>query len=159
MAEEATEVRQRVAYDLQPSNKSLTISFGDDKLALQTAEDLTDPMVREQLVLEGLRSYLQKATLRVAEEDKLDALENAYSVLLKVGMGAFEKKGPGGRTGPTKTEKIAALAALKGTTPEAIKAKLKDAPTDKVNALLNNPKVLATAEKMKAQAEQLDFGF
>lgn len=158
MTEETTEVRQRVTYDLQPATKTMTISFGEDQLVLKTSDDLTDAMVREQLVLEGLRSYLQKVTLRVAEENKLVALENAYSTLLQTGMESFEKRGPGGHAGPKKADKIAALAVLKGTTPEAIKLALKDKPTDKVNALLNSPKVLTAVEKLKAKAEQLDLG-
>lgn len=154
--EEAT-TRQRVAYELFPSTKSVQVTFGEETLRLHTAEDLD--AVRDQLVLEGLRTYLQKATLRVAEAGKLAALETAYNDLVANGMAAFEKKGPGGHTGPKKAEKIAALAALKGTTPDVIKAKLKNAPTDKVNALLNSPKVLAAVAKLQAKGAELDFGF
>lgn len=161
MTEEATmgpetTNRQRVAYELFPATKQLQVSFGDEVLRLHTAEDLDD--VRDQLLLEGLRAYLQKATLRVAEADKLVALENAYNDLVAKGMAVFEKKGPGGHSGPKKAEKIAALAALKGTTPEIIKAKLANAPTDKVNALLNSPKVLAAVEKLRAKGDDLDLG-
>jgi hypothetical protein len=155
MTDEANETRQRVAYELDPENKAMTVRFGEEALLLKTADDLD--AVRDQLVLEGLRSFLQKATLRVADVDKLPALEAAYNELMAKGMAAFEKKGPGGHTGPKKAEKIAALAALKGTTPEIIKAKLKDAPTDKVNALLNSPKVLAAVEKLRSKGEQLEL--
>jgi hypothetical protein len=155
MTEETTETRQRVVYTLQPQFQTLQITFGAEALVLKTATDLNE--VRDQLVLEGLRAFLQKATLRVAEENKLVALEQAYNQLIKDGMGAFEKRGPGGHAGPKKAEKIAALAALKGTTVDAIKTALKDKPTDKVNALLNSPKVLAAVEKMKSKAEQLEL--
>lgn len=155
MTEEAKETRQRVLYELFPATKTVKVSFGEEAINLHTAEDLD--AVRDQLVLEGLRTYLQKATLRVAEADKLVALENAYNDLIAKGMVAFEKKGPGGHSGPKKTEKIAALAAMKGTTPEIVKAKLKDAPTDKVNALLNSPKVLAAVEKLRSKGEQLEL--
>lgn len=155
MTEEAKETRQRVLYELFPATKTVKVSFGEEAINLHTAEDLD--AVRDQLVLEGLRTYLQKATLRVAEADKLVALENAYNDLIAKGMVAFEKKGPGGHSGPKKAEKIAALAAMKGTTPEIIKAKLKDAPTDKVNALLNSPKVLAAVEKLRSKGEQLEL--
>lgn len=155
MTDEATESRQRVSYELDPANKAMTVRFGEEALLLKTADDLD--AVRDQLVLEGLRSFLQKATLRVADVDKLPALEAAYNELMAKGMAAFEKKGPGGHSGPKKAEKIAALAALKGTTPEIIKAKLKDAPTDKVNALLNSPKVLAAVEKLRSKGEQLEL--
>jgi hypothetical protein len=157
MTEEATETRQRVTYALQPVTKTLQISFGEEALVLKTADDLTDETVRNQLVLEGLRAYLQKATLRTNEEDKLVELEKAYRTLLTEGMSVFDKKGPGGHSGPRKADKIAALAALKGTTPDAIKAALKGKPTDKVDALLNSPKVLAAVEKLRAKAEQLDL--
>lgn len=153
--EEAT-TRQRVAYELFPGTKTVKVSFGEEVLNLHTAEDLD--AVRDQLVLEGLRTYLQKATLRVAEADKLVALENAYNDLMAKGMAAFEKKGPGGHSGPKKAEKIAALAAMKGTTPEIIKEKLRDKPTDKVNALLNSPKVLAAVAKLRAKGADLDLG-
>lgn len=152
---EETTSRQRVMYELFPATKTIQVSFGDESLRLHTAEDLD--AVRDQLVLEGLRTYLQKATLRVAEADKLVALENAYNDLMAKGMVAFEKKGPGGHTGPKKAEKIAALAAMKGTTPEIIKEKLRDKPTDKVNALLNSPKVLAAVEKLRAKGADLEF--
>jgi len=155
MTDEANETRQRVSYELDPENKAMTVRFGEEALLLKTADDLD--AVRDQLVLEGLRSFLQKATLRVADVDKLPALEAAYNELMAKGMAAFEKKGPGGHTGPKKAEKIAALAAMKGTTPEIIKAKLKDAPTDKVNALLNSPKVLAAVEKLRSKGEQLEL--
>lgn len=155
MTEEATEIRQRVSYELDPANKTMTVRFGEDTVLLQTKDDLD--AVRDQLVLEGLRSYLQKATMRVADEDKLDALETAYNDLMARGMAAFDKKGPGGHTGPKKAEKIAALAALKGTTPEIIKAALVGKATDKVNALLNSPKVLAAVEKLRAKGEQLEL--
>ena len=156
MTEETKETRQRVLYELFPTTKTVKVSFGEEALNLHTAEDLD--AVRDQLVLEGLRTYLQKATLRVAEADKLIALENAYNDLIAKGMVAFEKKGPGGHSGPKKAEKIAALAAMKGTTPEIIKEKLRDKPTDKVNALLNSPKVLAAVAKLRAKGADLDLG-
>lgn len=155
MTEDTT--RQRVAYELFPKTKMVKVSFGSEALTLHTAEDLD--AVRDQLVLEGLRTYLQKATLRIAEEYKLTALESAYNILIEKGMSAFDKKGPGGHSGPKKAEKIAALAALKGTTSEIIKAKLENVSTEKVNALLNNPKVLAAVEKLRAKGVDLDLGF
>ena len=144
------EVRQRVAYDLDANLKTLKVSFGDsEQLLVQTGGEDLDA-VRTQLVLEGLRTVLQKATLKVPEEEKLVAIEEAYNRLVTEGMKVFERKGPGGVRGPKKAEKLEALALMKGTTTAKIKELLEAKTPEERDAILNHPKVLAKLEKMQA---------
>jgi hypothetical protein len=151
--------KQRVNYDLDAETGVLTVKYGDETGTFPLLPHLE--AVTGQLALEGLRGYLQKYSAKVAETDKVAAIEEGYNQLIEAGMKAFDRKPPfGGQPGPRgpkKADKIAALAAIKGATVAAVKEVLAGMEKQAQDAILNNPKVLAKLEEMNTSPEGLDL--
>jgi hypothetical protein len=152
MTEDTTD-RNRVSYDLSVEDKTLLATYAGTGVRIQLDDKLDAVKVR--LMLEGLRTVLQRATLRVPDEAKIEAIEAVYNELVEKGMGAFERKSPGGARGPKKADKLMALALLKGVTVDQIKAALDKKSTEEQSAILNNPKVLAKLAKMREAEVEL----
>lgn len=149
--------QQRVTYDLDPEQGTLSVKFGDAEGVFTLFPELE--AISTQLALEGLRGYLQRYSAKA--EDKVGAIDEGYNRLVELGMAAFERKPPfgghPGPRGPTKADKIAALAYLKGATVAAIKSVLEGMEKEEQDRVLNNPKVLAKLEEMESEPEGLDL--
>jgi hypothetical protein len=151
--------KQRVNYDLDAESGILTVKYGNKTGQFPIFPNLE--AVTGQLALEGLRGFLQRYSSKVDEADKIAAIEEGYNHLVEAGMKAFERKPPfGGQPGPRgpkKSDKIAALAALKGATVAAVTEVLAGMDKAEQNRVLNNPKVLAKLQEMNTNPEGLDL--
>jgi hypothetical protein len=156
--EETEDTRKRIRYNIQDDAAKVFAVFDNEQVEMSPLRECEDKAVHRHLLLLGLVSYLQKATVRVEQSEKITAVEMAYNDLLEKGMEVFKPK-PSGFTsrGPRKADKIAALAAIKGVMPSVVEAKLKDMDNDRVEAILNHPDVLAKVEALAAQPEDLDL--
>lgn len=146
---------KKLRYELDPVKANITITReaeggGEEKMTLELDAGLRD--VSRRLALMGLTQHVQRATTRRKDEDPFEVIEQAYNGLKENGLAEFERKQtavPGGDRGPTKAQRIAALAVLYNTTPTVIREKLKDKPKEQVDTILNNEKVLAKVEEMQ----------
>lgn len=157
-SEDTEDTRKRIRYNINDENAKVNAEFGGEGLLMSPLSECEDKAVHRHLLLMGLVSYLQKATVRVDQDEKMLAVEQAYNDLLEQGMKVFEPK-PSGfvSRGPRKADKIAALAAIKGVMPSVVEAKLKDMDQERVDAILNHPEVLAKVESLAAQSEDLSL--
>lgn len=157
-AEESTSSKiPRVSYKINADNGVLTVTKGTDVVDFPVLEDAGDEKLRNHLMQLGLIKYLhQETTKATGSDDKLAAIEEAYDRLVQQGLGALQRKGV--PRGPKKADKVAALAAIKGVTPDRVRESLAGLGDAKAEKLLNHPDVLAKVEEMKAAAEnQLDL--
>jgi hypothetical protein len=146
---------KKLRYELDPVKANITITRavdngGEEKMTLELDAGLRD--VSRRLALMGLTQHVQRATTRDKDADPFEVIEAAYNDLKENGLLAFERKQtavPGASRGPTKAQKIAALAVLYNTTPTVVREKLKDKTAEQVNAILSNEKVLAKVEEMQ----------
>lgn len=142
--------RNRVNYKPDTDKGHLEVSYGAEVLTLSADTDvLEDDAVKDHLAYLGLITYLQRESSRARNEDKLDAIDEAYASLVSQGMQAFERKSNAPK-GPKKADKIAALAMLKGRTPDAVRDAVKKLPQAEQDKLLNHPKVLAKVEELRS---------
>ena len=148
--------KKKLSYDIDPQQANITVrkplpEGGEAVMTLELDASLRD--VSRRLALMGLTVHLQRACTRdKGDSDPFDVLEEAYKELQEQGLAAFERRSPVQRAprGPTKAQKIAALAAMYNTTVEVIRGKLKDKTDEDVNIILNNEKVLAKVNELKA---------
>lgn len=142
----------RVQYKVDIKDQQLTVSKGAESIELPMIfpDDVT-----KHLAQLGLIKYLHQETTKKPNEDKLLVIEQAYDDLAERGMDALQKK-PVNR-GPKKADRIAALAAIKGVTPDQIKDAMKGMPAEKEQRILNHPAVLQKVEELQSNEDQLDL--
>lgn len=146
---------KRVKYAISAENKVLGITYGSEGVELKLDDDLR-PVVT-QLILMGLTTYLQRASTKVPEAEKIAAIESAYDKLVRDGMEAFAKSPVITSRGPKKADRIAALAMLKGVTPDAVKQALAKKPQADQDRILNAPAVLAKVAELQGAQTELDL--
>lgn len=146
----------RVNYSPDADTGVLNVLYDGTKMPLEAGKELFgDEKLRDHLALMGLIHYLQRETMRRTDGEKMDIIEASYDKLVAQKMEVFTHRGR--PRGPKKADKIAALAAMKGVTPDAVREAISKMPMEKQDALLNKPEVLAKVEEMKEQQLDLDL--
>ena len=154
---EATEYQRTQRIDTEFDGTTVNfisrVRVGDDWEDQETSSFDAKELkaVAGKLAVMGMAEILRRASNKEPFENKLAAMQKRFNEL-KEGKDPLERKTP---TGPryTKASKMAAIAVMYGVTTNTVKEKFKDLPEDKVEALLNDPKVLAKVDEMRAAAK------
>lgn len=146
----------RVTYKQDIENGKLSVSYADVELELDPGDDLLqDAELTTHLAYLGLTTYLQREAAKLSG-DKVEAIEEVYGQLCDERSNAFKRK-PRKVSGPKKAEKVAALAAIKGVSPEVIREHLKKMDEARQAKVLDHPKVLAKVAEMSKAEDQIEL--
>lgn len=149
---------KKLNYSIDPVTATVTVTRdlpegGQATLVMEMNQTLN--AVARRLALMGMTQVFQRAITRNKTDDPFDVIEGAYKDLQENGLAAFERKMPAQKAsrGPTKAQRIAALAVMYSTTPDVIRGKLKEKTDEQVKSILEDPRVTDKANELKAAAE------
>lgn len=147
---------ERMCFVFSDNPPALEIGFNDETLVLDL-DGLGNDVI-QRLMLEGLKSYLQRRTYRSKSEDKVGEMENVYHELMDRGLESFGSRGRAQKgSKPHRQSRIAAIAMLKGTTPAAVRKRLEGMSKEAADMLLNHPKVVAKAQELQDAEDDLEL--
>lgn len=140
----------RMSYSID--GRTLTVRRGGESLQIDTGDYPGDVM--DHLAMTGLVTHLQRASVRVPKEEKMQAVETAINEVENEGVDAFAPKPRGFQSqGPRKQDRIAALAALKGASVTAVEKALAAKSKEEQKRLLEHEQVLEKARQMQATVD------
>lgn len=147
---------ERTTFRFTNDPPALEIGFNDETLVLDL-DGLGNDVI-QHLMLEGLKTHLQRRAYRSKTEDKIGEMENVYNELLDRGLDAFATQGKSPRKSkPHRQSRIAAIAMIKGTTPAAVRKRLEGMSKEDADTILNHPRVVAKAQELQDAEDDLDL--